>query len=129
MIISVDDFYTMSNGLVMLQTTNNVFNTTLYDHVKPSSILAWQRVRIANMMAKGGKEWGHYFSLENSGKLSDKPVYVLIKLVYWFGVLSHWVKLVILGRKRKSNYTSGAIPRTRQWHSLFIDLRIKIAVS
>ncbi len=32
---SLDDFYIMGNGLVMLQTTNSIFNTSLYQFVKP----------------------------------------------------------------------------------------------
>jgi len=34
-IISGDDFYIMSNGLTMLETTNNIFNNTLYKYIKP----------------------------------------------------------------------------------------------
>jgi hypothetical protein len=65
---SLDDFYLISNGLVMIQTTNNVFNMSLYDQVKPQSILAWQRVRIAHMMSATAADWGRIFSIENSGK-------------------------------------------------------------
>ena len=52
----------------MLQTTNNVFNKTLYGYVKPESLLAWQRVRVANMMANGGKEWANVVAQYNSGR-------------------------------------------------------------
>ena len=48
---SLDDFYLMGNGLVMLQTTNSLFNQTLYDLVKPQSVLAWQRVRVRLRLA------------------------------------------------------------------------------
>lgn len=51
----------------MLQTTNNVFNTSLYKYVIPQSLLAWQRVRIANMMAHTGKEWVDIVARQNSG--------------------------------------------------------------
>ena len=54
--------------MVMLQTTNNVFNKELYDYVKPESLFAWQRVRVANMMANGGKEWAKVMAQYNSGK-------------------------------------------------------------
>ncbi len=65
---SLDDFYLLSSGLVMLQTTNNVFNSSLYKLVVPESLLAWQRVRVANFMAHGGKEWADTLSQYNSGK-------------------------------------------------------------
>lgn len=65
---SLDDFYILSNGLVLLQTTNSVYNKTLLKFVVPESLLAWQRVRVANMMAVGGKDWAEIFSKYNSGK-------------------------------------------------------------
>ena len=64
---SLDDFYLLSSQLVMLQTTNNVFDTSLYKQVKPESLLAWQRVRAANMMAHNGQEWYKAVSQYNSG--------------------------------------------------------------
>lgn len=67
---SLDDFYLMSSKLVMLQTTNNVFNTSLYDLVIPQSVFAWQRVRVANMLARSGKEWYTTVSKYNSGTVN-----------------------------------------------------------
>lgn len=66
--VSLDDFYILGSGLVMLQTTNSVFNETLLKQVVPESLFAWQRVRIANMMAEDGKTWAETFSRCNSGK-------------------------------------------------------------
>lgn len=65
---SLDDFYILSSGLVLLQTTNSVYNKTLLKLVVPESLLAWQRVRVANMMASDGKQWAEIFSKYNSGK-------------------------------------------------------------
>ena len=65
---SLDDFYIMDNGVVLLQTTNNVFNRTLYQSVVPQSLLAWQRLRVANMMSSTGSEWAEIFKKYNSGK-------------------------------------------------------------
>ena len=55
------------SGLVMLETSNNIFNKTLYDLVTTDSLLAWHRVRVANWLASGGKEWAEYVSQYNSG--------------------------------------------------------------
>lgn len=64
---SLDDFYILSSGLVLLQTTNSVYNKTLLQLVTSQSLLAWQRVRVANMMANDGKQWAEIFSKYNSG--------------------------------------------------------------
>ncbi len=37
MLESLDDFYIMDSGLVMLQTTNSIFNESLYDQVLPET--------------------------------------------------------------------------------------------
>lgn len=42
---SLDDFYIMDSGLTMVQTTNGILNTTLYESVTSQALLAWQRVR------------------------------------------------------------------------------------
>uniref|UniRef100_A0A4X2KFB4 Phospholipase B-like n=2 Tax=Vombatus ursinus TaxID=29139 RepID=A0A4X2KFB4_VOMUR len=78
---SLDDFYLLSSGLVMLQTTNTVFNYTLLKHVVPESLLAWQRVRIANMMADGGKRWANIFSRYNSGTYNNQYMILDLKKV------------------------------------------------
>lgn len=67
-LVSLDDFYILSSGLVLLQTTNSVYNKTLLKLVTPEALLAWQRVRVANMMASNGKQWAETFSKYNSGK-------------------------------------------------------------
>ena len=72
---SLDDFYLMSNGLVMLQTTNNVFNTSLYDLVQAHSVPAWIRVRVANQKSTKSSEWGPWLEKYNSGMC---PALILI---------------------------------------------------
>ena len=65
---SWDDFYLMDNGLVLLQTTNGVYNMSLYDHVVTESAPAWVRVRVANQMAVQPSDWGVWFEKWNSGR-------------------------------------------------------------
>ena len=52
----------------MLQTTNSLFNTSLLKYVSTESLLAWHRVRLSNLMARGGKEWAEIYTQYNSGK-------------------------------------------------------------
>ncbi|RLW00101.1 hypothetical protein DV515_00009009, partial [Chloebia gouldiae] len=80
-LVSLDDFYILGSGLVMLQTTNSVFNETLIKQVVPESLLAWQRVRIANMMANDGKTWAETFSKCNSGTYNNQYMVLDLKKV------------------------------------------------
>ena len=77
---SLDDFYMADSGLQMIQTTNNLFNTSLYDLVKPQSVLAWMRVRVAQMMASTGKEWHALMAEQNSGTYENQYMVVDLKL-------------------------------------------------
>lgn len=69
-LVSLDDFYLLGSGLMMTQTTNNVFNSSLFDTITPSSLLAWQRVRLAHSLAHSGEQWAQTFSKYNSGQSS-----------------------------------------------------------
>uniref|UniRef100_A0A0B8RQP5 Phospholipase B-like n=1 Tax=Philothamnus irregularis TaxID=1899461 RepID=A0A0B8RQP5_9SAUR len=71
-LVSLDDFYILGSGLIMLQTTNSVFNLSLLKQVVPESLFAWQRVRIANMMADSGKTWAQTFEKQNSGTYNNQ---------------------------------------------------------
>ena len=62
------DWYAVwSSGLAVLETTNSVFNHSLYGLIKPQSLWAWQRVRAANLMAGSGGQWSDTFASYNSG--------------------------------------------------------------
>ena len=47
-------------------------NMSLYDEVTPESLLAWQRVRVANQMAASGKEWAEVIDTYNSGTYNNQ---------------------------------------------------------
>uniref|UniRef100_H2ZST5 Phospholipase B-like n=1 Tax=Latimeria chalumnae TaxID=7897 RepID=H2ZST5_LATCH len=78
---SLDDFYLLSSNLVVLQTTNLVFNETLFKSVTPKSLLAWQRVRVANMMANSGKSWAQTFASYNSGTYNNQYMVLDLKQI------------------------------------------------
>ena len=69
---SLDDFYLLESGLTWTQTSNGVINQTIYEHVQPESLLAWQRVRIASAMASDGEEWFQIFSRNHSGTYANQ---------------------------------------------------------
>ncbi|XP_076866560.1 phospholipase B-like 1 isoform X1 [Brachyhypopomus gauderio] len=72
LLVSLDDFYLLGSGLLMTQTTNNVFNSSLFDNITPKSLFAWQRVRLAHALARTGAEWGQVFSRFNSGTYNNQ---------------------------------------------------------
>jgi len=78
---SLDDFYLMDSQVALLQTTNNVFNMTLYELIKPQSLPAWTRVRVANHLAHGGQEWYEAFKRENSGTYNNQYMVIDLKKI------------------------------------------------
>nr|XP_055051064.1 phospholipase B-like 1 [Misgurnus anguillicaudatus]XP_055051065.1 phospholipase B-like 1 [Misgurnus anguillicaudatus] len=75
-LVSLDDFYLLGSGLMMTQTTNNVFNTSLYSYITPASLFSWQRVRLAHALAHTGEEWAKTFSKYNSGTYNNQYMIV-----------------------------------------------------
>ncbi|XP_062335377.1 phospholipase B-like 1 [Osmerus eperlanus] len=71
-LVSLDDFYLLGNGLMMTQTTNNVFNSSLFSQITPHSLLAWQRVRLAHALANTGEQWAKTFASYNSGTYNNQ---------------------------------------------------------
>jgi len=78
---SIDDFYMVDETkLAIIETTNNVFNLTLYDQLTPRSVLYWLRVMIANRMATSAPEWVTVFSKYNSGTYNNQWMALDLKL-------------------------------------------------
>eukprot|EP00446_Apocalathium_sp_SHHI-4_P003988 CAMPEP_0177192156 /NCGR_PEP_ID=MMETSP0367-20130122/21744_1 /TAXON_ID=447022 ORGANISM="Scrippsiella hangoei-like, Strain SHHI-4" /NCGR_SAMPLE_ID=MMETSP0367 /ASSEMBLY_ACC=CAM_ASM_000362 /LENGTH=581 /DNA_ID=CAMNT_0018639927 /DNA_START=70 /DNA_END=1815 /DNA_ORIENTATION=- len=77
---SLDDFYLLDSGLGWIQTTNTVVDHSVYDEVKPESLLAWQRVRVASAMAHNGPEWYQLLSRHFSGTYANQYIIVDFKL-------------------------------------------------
>jgi len=69
---SGDDFYISSANLVIMETTNNVFNQSLYVHVTPETVPYWIRVMVANRLATSGEEWSNIFAQYNSGTYNNQ---------------------------------------------------------
>ena len=51
-------------------------NKKLYKYVKPESLLAWQRVRVANSIAATGFEWAEAVAKYNSGTYNNQYMVV-----------------------------------------------------
>jgi hypothetical protein len=79
-IAGVDDFYTTDRQLAVIETTNSVFNGSLYDLVTPRSVPYWARVTVATRGASTGKQWHAAFYRENSGTYNNQWMTVDYKL-------------------------------------------------
>ena len=71
-LVSNDDFYFTSKGLVVIETTNANYNNSVYDLITEESLLCWQRVQISNRMSESSKEWTEIFSKYNSGTYNNQ---------------------------------------------------------
>jgi hypothetical protein len=79
---SGDDFFITSANLVVMETTNDIFNQSLYyDYTTVKTIPYWIRVMVANHLATSGAEWVGNFSLYNSGTYNNQWIVVDNKLV------------------------------------------------
>ncbi len=76
---SGDDFYITDTQLAIMETTNNIFNMSLYQYVTPhNTVLYWVRNVVANRMARTGSEWVNVFALYNSGTYVSHNIYTYI---------------------------------------------------
>nr|CAD7414835.1 unnamed protein product [Timema poppensis] len=72
-ILSNDDFYITSAGLVTQETTIGNSNASLWSHVKPvGQVLEFARVLVANRLGHCGRSWSKIFSLYNSGTYNNQ---------------------------------------------------------
>jgi hypothetical protein len=79
-VVSIDDWYTTSNELAVQETTNGVFNVSLYTAVVPHTVSEFIRVMVANYLATGGEEWTRLFARENSGTYNNQWMVVDFKV-------------------------------------------------
>ncbi|PNW85360.1 hypothetical protein CHLRE_03g182750v5 [Chlamydomonas reinhardtii] len=71
-LFSDDDFYLLSTGLMVLETTNHIYVGDVYAPLQPHCVLSWQRIRLANWMAATGEEWVDVFGRFNSGTYNNQ---------------------------------------------------------
>jgi len=71
--MSTDDYYHLyPNNLLVWETTNSIFNRSLYEYVQPNTSLTWMRTLIANRMATSGQTWCNVFARYNSGTYNNQ---------------------------------------------------------
>ncbi|PRP75486.1 hypothetical protein PROFUN_10664 [Planoprotostelium fungivorum] len=76
---SNDDFFVTSQELIVTETTNDVYNMSLYDSVTTQTVPYFIRVTVANRMATTAKQWVDTFGLYNSGTYNNQWIIVDMK--------------------------------------------------
>ena len=73
LIYSGDDFYLISTGLAVTETTIGNSNKDLWKYVKPrGQLLEGVRTMVANRLAISGKQWVKLFAKRNSGTYNNQ---------------------------------------------------------
>ncbi|CAG2178703.1 unnamed protein product, partial [Oppiella nova] len=80
-IFSGDDYYVLSSGLVVQETTISNRNLSLYKDIKADKIVfEFIRNVVSNRLAESGKEWTQLFGPYNSGTYNNQFMIVDYKL-------------------------------------------------
>lgn len=72
LIFSGDDFYLLSSGLAVMETTNSNNNKNLTAKITYRSVMDWTRNIVANRLANYGIEWSKWFKKYNSGTYNNQ---------------------------------------------------------
>jgi len=71
-LFSGDDFYVLSSGLVVQETTIGYSNQDLNQYIVPQSVLEWTRNILANRISANGTQWTQVYSQQNSGTYNNQ---------------------------------------------------------
>ena len=71
-IFSGDDFYVLSSGMAVQETTIGFDNPELNQYILPTSVLEWLRNVVANRLANNGSQWTEIYSQFNSGTYNNQ---------------------------------------------------------
>eukprot|EP00913_Durusdinium_trenchii_P020744 g19484.t1 len=69
---SADDFYVLDSKLVVMETTIDNYNRSLWSQIKPESVMTWARAMVANRQATSGDEWTEHQVRHSSGTCNNQ---------------------------------------------------------
>lgn len=73
---SKDDFYVLSSGLKIMETSLMNYNTDNFKELNSNSVPCWLRATVASNLARNGQEWTDYFTKYNSGTHSSQWIII-----------------------------------------------------
>mmetsp|Transcript_19246 Transcript_19246/g.25067 ORF Transcript_19246/g.25067 Transcript_19246/m.25067 type:complete len:374 (+) Transcript_19246:475-1596(+) len=73
-VASIDDYYLLSGSsrLAVIETSNEVYNTSVYSLLSPETNMCWVRSMVANMLATNGSDWSTQFARFHSGTYNNQ---------------------------------------------------------
>jgi len=123
MLSSTDDFYMMSSGLAVIETTVNLMDDSLLEKIcAKNGVASWVRSMVANRIATTGEEWADTYSRLNSGTYNCQWMiadYNLLKKAKSGGDLvpgTFWVVETVPGFSHKADMTE-ELQRRSYWPS------------
>jgi hypothetical protein len=121
---SKDDFYILpkkDQRMGVMETTNGVLDSTLYQKVTPNTLLTWTRMPIANGIATSGKQWTDIFSILQSGTYCNQYMVIDMKRFHpGKGAEKKdfvWIVEVIPGTAIANDVTSNILSQGGYWPS------------
>ena len=86
----IDDFYQTSQNLTVIETTNGVYNDSLFAlHVTAvGTVPYWIRVIVANRAAVTAADWEQWFYKHNSGTYNNQVGFLRTEKCFFFYALS-----------------------------------------
>jgi hypothetical protein len=82
MITSTDDWYELSSGLLVTETTTSAVDTNVLSSLSPSNGLpAWMRLSVANAVSRTAAEWASVYAAYNGGTYNCMWMVVDAKLI------------------------------------------------
>lgn len=88
-VYSIDDYYITSANMVIMETTNENHNNSLWRTIRPNNMV-FQFIRniVSNRLADSGEEWVKYYSRENSGTYNNQFMVIDYKRMNQSGLLT-----------------------------------------
>lgn len=121
---SFDDFMATDTGLLVIETTNNIYDMELYDRCSSASLLTWIRGQIATRLARNGREWTEIFQNYNSGTYNNQWAVLDVKVFAEKGKdADHdlvWIAEQIPGRITSDDVTYNFVKNGYYWPSVNI---------
>ncbi|CAD8106929.1 unnamed protein product [Paramecium sonneborni] len=122
LLYSKDDFYVLpDSNMVVIETTNSILDSSLYDLINAQSLLTWQRVPVAHAISNGGEKWTETFIRHNSGTYNNQYIAIDLKVVKKNGQAPEkdfiWISETVPGFAIVQDVTQQVITNGNYWKS------------